>query len=65
MGDQSPPQRAIVFVPLLIGVIGLSTLMQRPGFELFHAVDVVQLLGSGMCFGVAFSGLVAMIRGRR
>lgn len=48
-------KRAIV--PLILGIIGLSTLMRNPRFETFHTVDVLQLIASGMCFGVAL-GLV-------
>ena len=40
---------------LLVGIIGLVTLTQRPRFEAFHLVDVLQLLASGMCFGFALA----------
>lgn len=56
---------AAVFMPIVIGVIGLSTLMSRPRFTAFHAVDVLQLIASGMCFGVALASLVAALRSRR
>jgi uncharacterized membrane protein len=54
-----------VFVPLLIGIIGLSTLMRNPRFEAFHTVDVLQLIASGMCFGVALAVLLGMLRPAR
>lgn len=54
-----------VVVPLIIGLIGLMNLMQRPRFASFHNVDVLQLLASGMCFGVALASLVALLRGLR
>jgi hypothetical protein len=46
-----------------IGLIGLFTLMQRPRFATYHTVDVVQLLATGMCFGVALVALIALVRG--
>jgi hypothetical protein len=54
-----------VFVPILIGSIGLSMLAHNPRFEMYRSVDVLQLLASGACFGVALSGMAAMILGRR
>jgi hypothetical protein len=51
--------------PVVIGSIGLLTLMQRPRFQAFHTVDVLQLLATGMCFGVALAALLAFLRGRR
>jgi hypothetical protein len=54
-----------VAVPLVIGLIGLMNVMRRPRFESFHNVDVLQLLASGMCFGVALAALLALLRGPR
>jgi len=53
------------FTPFFIGLIGLFNLMQRPRFANFHTVDVLQLLASGMCFGIALAGVVVAIRGPR
>ncbi len=55
---------SIIMAPLLVGLIGLLNLMQRPRFASIHTVDVLQLIVSGMCFGVALSGVFALIRGR-
>lgn len=52
----------VVFVPILIGSIGFFNLTRNPRFEAFHTVDVVQLLGSGVCFGVALVALFAILR---
>jgi hypothetical protein len=38
---------------------------QSPSFEIYRAVDIVQLLGSGMCFGAAMVGVIFMLRGQR
>lgn len=54
-----------IAVPLIIGLIGLMNLMRQPQFASFRNVDVVQLLGSGMCFGVALVALFALLRGPR
>lgn len=56
---------AAIFIPILIGMIGFFNLTRRPRFELFHTVDVLQLLATGMCFGIALAALFAMLRGRR
>ena len=53
-----------IMPPLIIGLIGLSTLMQRPRFALIHTVDVLQLLVSGMCFGVALAAVFLWLRNR-
>ncbi len=41
---------------VVVGVIGLVSLMGRPRFQTYHTVDVLQLIVSGMCFGVALAG---------
>ena len=53
-----------IFAPLLVGLVGLSNVASKPRFETFHAVDVVQLIASGMCFGAALAVLVMFFRGR-
>jgi hypothetical protein len=50
------------FLPLVIGLFGLFDLMQRPRFAGFHRVDVVQLIASGMCFGIALTAVIEFIR---
>jgi hypothetical protein len=37
----------------------------RARFEAIRAVDVVQLIGAGMCFGVALVGIVIILRKRQ
>jgi uncharacterized membrane protein len=54
-----------VVVPLIVGLIGLMNLMHQPRFASFHNVDVLQLLASGMCFGIALAALLALLRGPR
>jgi hypothetical protein len=45
-------------ITLIIGLMGLLQLMRKDRFELFHTVDVLQLLVSGACFGVAITMLL-------
>jgi hypothetical protein len=49
-------------VAAMIGLIGLMPLTRNARFESFHTVDVLQLLASGMCFGVALAGLFNKLR---
>jgi hypothetical protein len=56
---------AAVFVPVLIGCMGLFHVTQQPRFAAFHNVDVLQLIASGMCFGVALFALLTMLRSKR
>jgi hypothetical protein len=50
---------------LVIGSAGLAHLMQQPRFAAYRTVDVLQMTGSGMCFGVALVALIALLKGRR
>jgi hypothetical protein len=54
-----------IFLPLVIGFVGLTHLMEQPRFQSFHNVDILQLIGSGMCFGVALFALLMLIRSPR
>ena len=49
---------------LAAGVVGFFTVSSRPGFSAMRSVDVLQLVASGMCFGVALVALVVFIRGK-
>jgi hypothetical protein len=51
-----------VLLPLIIGGGGLVRLMNEPRFAQIRTVDVVQLTGSGACFGVAMLALVMYFR---
>jgi hypothetical protein len=56
---------AAIFLPVLVGSIGLNHLAQQPRFQLYRAVDVVQLLGSGACYGVALMAFFQLLLGKR
>ena len=48
---------------IVVGCIGLFSLMLRPRFQAYHTVDVLQLVASGMCFGVALARMFMVARG--
>ena len=58
---EQPRRKAAVSsiaIALVFGIIALTTVAGRPRFSGYATVDVIQLLASGMCFGIAFAGLV-------
>ena len=62
-GRTSNRKRPVVvfIIPLLIGLLGYHRVTQSPQFESYRTVDVVQLVGSGACFGAALMGLMVMV----
>ena len=52
-----------VWLGLSFGAINLISMAAR--LEAIRAVDVVRLIGVGMCFGVALVGIVIMLRKRQ
>jgi hypothetical protein len=50
-------------VVILIGLLGLTTVMRNPRFQNFHTVDILQLIASGACFGLGLMSL--MMSGRK
>jgi hypothetical protein len=63
MMDQRRRRLASVVFPAVIGLSALLTVISRPRFQSYHTVDALQLVASGLCFGVAFVGLVRLFRG--
>jgi hypothetical protein len=61
MSERKRPSIVIWIGPLLIGFVGLYRVTQSPSFPMYRVVDVLQLLGSGLCFGVALVGLIFML----
>jgi hypothetical protein len=59
---QSRRQLAPFWVPLLLGLLSFFNMIGKPRFATLHASDVVQLVGTGMCFGVALATLIAFLR---
>lgn len=53
---------ASIFVLIVIGSVGFFNLTERPRFQAFHTVDILQLLATGMCYGVALAGIISLFR---
>jgi hypothetical protein len=50
---------------VVFGATSLFRMLGKPSFAAIRPVDVVQLIGTGMCFGGAIVGLVSSFRGHR
>ena len=53
----------VFFVLVSFGVLSLLVMLTRPSIATIRPVDVVHLIGTGMCFGGAIVALVAHRRG--
>jgi len=59
MGKHS---RITGLMPLLLGLVALFASLGKPRVEALHGTDILGLIGSGMCFGVALVGLLGRLR---
>jgi hypothetical protein len=50
------------FICVAFGAISLMNMALKGRFEGMRAVDAVQLIGTGMCLGAAFVGIVTILR---
>ena len=64
MNDRTTSVR-IFFVLSAFGVVSLFSMLSRPSLANIRAVDVVHLIGTGMCFGGAIVALVVYLRSSR
>jgi hypothetical protein len=64
MNDQRRFSR-IFFVLIFFGVMNLLHMISSPAWAYFRVVDVVRLIGTGMCFGAAIFSLVVYAQDRR
>ena len=58
-------RRRLVRIFVILAIFGLGSLVRmvgKPSFEAIRAVDAVQLIGTGMCFGGAVFALVLLLR---
>ena len=55
----------IFFVLTLFGVMNLLAMLSSPAWANIRAVDVVRLIGTGMCFGGAIVALGVYLYNRR
>ena len=61
-----PNRRKAILLPvflILMGTIAFSNAASKPSFDAIRAIDVVRLLGVGMCFGAAIVTLAMVFRG--
>jgi hypothetical protein len=64
MAHRKRPPIVILLIPLIVGFAGFNRVAQSPNFAMYRAVDVVQLLGSGACFGAVMVAVIFMLRAR-
>lgn len=50
--------RSAAVILLLLGALSLFRIWSNPRVETLHGSDIVQIMGSGMCFGAAVMALV-------
>jgi len=55
----------IFFVLTIFGSMNFLAMLSRPAWANIRGVDVVRLIGTGMCFGGALVSLGAYFHGRR
>jgi hypothetical protein len=65
MADRKRPPIVVWMIPLFVGLAGFYRVTHSPHFELYRAVDIVQLMGSGACLGATVVGVIFMRRGSR
>ena len=53
----------IFFILTVFGALNLLTMLNRPALVNIRGVDIVHLIGTGMCFGGAIFSLVAYLYG--
>jgi hypothetical protein len=55
-------KRAQPFILVVVGLIALMNVARNPRFEAIHTVDVLGLMASGLCFGVALALILRIFR---
>jgi hypothetical protein len=54
-----------MYVVLMFGILSGMNILSSPRFDNYRAVDIVHILGTGMCFGAGMVLCVTALRGRR
>jgi hypothetical protein len=49
-----------VFIPLLFALLGFSTFVRTTGSDQVRAVQILALIATGVCLGVALANLQAL-----
>lgn len=52
-------------VIIFVGIMGLSHVMRQPRFDQIRPVDFLQILGSGVCFGIGIMQLIERYQAKR
>lgn len=55
----------ITFVLIFFGIMNFLAMLSSPAWANIRVVDVVRLIGTGMCFGAAIVSLVVYFQDRR
>ena len=55
-------KRAQPFILVVFGALALMNVARNPRFEAIHTVDVLGLMASGLCFGVALALILRIFR---
>jgi len=53
----------VVFIPLMFALFSGLNIIGSPRFASYRAVDIVHVLGTGMCLGAAITLFVVFTRG--
>lgn len=61
MSARSKAVVSSILLPVVVGSIGFINLTMRPRFQAFHTVDVIQLVATGMCYGIALAGIFVLV----
>ena len=64
MSDRAESLR-IFFVLCAFGLLSLLSMLSRPSLASIRAVDIVHLIGTGMCFGAAIVALGVYLRSKQ
>ncbi len=62
MIDRKRPPIVVWMIPLFVSLAGFYRFTQSPRFEMYRAVDIVQLLGCGVCFGAVMVRIIFMLQ---
>jgi hypothetical protein len=52
----------VILFPALFGLMALLSSLSKPGVAALRGHEILGLIGSGMCFGVALVGLFGRLR---
>ena len=63
-GEDMKHSRLVGLFVTLLGVLALFSSLNKPGVAALRGSEVLGLIGSGMCFGTGFVGLIGKLRVR-